>query len=141
MKILVTNDDGIDAPGLHALARALVADGRDVVVVAPARDMSGSGAAIGQVHVDQSIDAHRVDLPGLDGVPAYALDGAPGLCVLATEDTMVGSDEMRRRSAERAGARLEVLDGLGHWWMVEDPVRGARVLTEFWSALPRTDHG
>jgi len=83
MKVLVTNDDGIDAPGLHALARALVADGRDVVVVAPARDMSGSGAAIGQVHLDQSIDARRVELPGLEGVPAYALDGAPGLCVLA----------------------------------------------------------
>ena len=78
MKVLVTNDDGIDAPGLHALARALVADGHDVVVVAPARDMSGSGAAIGQVHLDQSIDARRVELPGLDGVPAYALDGAPG---------------------------------------------------------------
>ena len=83
MKVLVTNDDGIDAPGLHALARALVAAGHDVVVVAPARDMSGSGAAIGQVHLDQSIDARRVELPGLDGVPAYALDGAPGLCVLA----------------------------------------------------------
>jgi 5'-nucleotidase len=83
MKVLVTNDDGIDAPGLHALAQALVADGRDVVVVAPARDMSGSGAAIGQVHLDQSIDARRVELPGLGGVPAYAVDGAPGLCVLA----------------------------------------------------------
>jgi 5'-nucleotidase len=83
MKVLVTNDDGIDAPGLHALARALVADGRDVVVVAPARDMSGSGAAIGQVHLDQHIDARRVELPDLPGVPAYALDGAPGLCVLA----------------------------------------------------------
>jgi 5'-nucleotidase len=83
MKVLVTNDDGIDAPGLHALAQALFADGRDVVVVAPARDMSGSGAAIGQVHLDQSIDARRVELPGLRGVPAYALDGAPGLCVLA----------------------------------------------------------
>jgi 5'-nucleotidase len=83
MKVLVTNDDGIDAPGLHALVRALVAGGRDVVVVAPTRDMSGSGAAIGQVHLDQHIDARRVELPDLPDVPAYALDGAPGLCVLA----------------------------------------------------------
>lgn len=83
MKILVTNDDGINAPGLHALTQALVADGRDVVVVAPADDMSGSGAAIGQVHLSDSIDARRVELPGLPGVPAYGLDGAPGLCVLA----------------------------------------------------------
>lgn len=26
--------------------------------------------------------------------------------------------EMRRRAAGRAGARTEVLEGLGHWWMV-----------------------
>ena len=50
----------------------------------------------------------------------------PGLSLLATEDTFVGSDEIRHRAAERAGARTEVLDGLGHWWMVQDPARGAR---------------
>jgi 5'-nucleotidase len=83
MKVLVTNDDGVESPGLHALVRALVADGLDVVVAAPDRDMSGSGAAIGQFHVDQHIDAAPVDLPGLAGVPAYAVGGPPGLCVLA----------------------------------------------------------
>ena len=83
MKVLVTNDDGVSSPGLHALVRALVADGRDVVVAAPDRDMSGSGAAIGQIHVDEHIDARPVELPDLPGVPAYAVDGPPGLCVLA----------------------------------------------------------
>jgi 5'/3'-nucleotidase len=82
MKVLVTNDDGVASPGLHALARALVDDGFDVIVVAPDREMSGSAAAIGQVHVDEGIDAERVDLPRLDGVPAYAVAGPPGLCVL-----------------------------------------------------------
>lgn len=61
--------------------------------------------------------------------------GRPGLSLLATEDIYVGSDEMRRRAAERAGARTEVLDGLGHWWMVEDPARGAAALTRFWETL------
>jgi pimeloyl-ACP methyl ester carboxylesterase len=60
----------------------------------------------------------------------------PGLAILATEDNFVGTDEMRRRAAERAGARLEVLDGLGHWWMLEDPARGAAALTRFWGSLP-----
>jgi 5'-nucleotidase len=83
MKVLVTNDDGVESAGLHALVRALVDDGRDVVVVAPDRDMSGSGAAIGQIHRDEHIDAELVELPGLAGVPAYAVDGPPGLCVLA----------------------------------------------------------
>jgi 5'-nucleotidase len=82
MKVLVTNDDGVASPGLHALARALVDDGFDVIVVAPDREMSGSAAAIGQVHVEKGIDAERVELPRLDGVPAFAVAGPPGLCVL-----------------------------------------------------------
>jgi pimeloyl-ACP methyl ester carboxylesterase len=60
----------------------------------------------------------------------------PGLAVLATEDHYVGTEQMRRRAAERAGARIEVLEGLGHWWMVQDPARGADVLTRFWVSLP-----
>jgi 5'-nucleotidase len=82
VRVLVTNDDGVASPGLHALARALVDVGCDVVVVAPDREMSGSAAAIGQVHVEAGVDAERIDLPRLDGVPAYAVAGPPGLCVL-----------------------------------------------------------
>ena len=59
----------------------------------------------------------------------------PGLALLPTEDHMVGTDEQRRRAAGRAGARVEVLDGLGHWWMLEDPARGAEVLTRFWDSV------
>jgi pimeloyl-ACP methyl ester carboxylesterase len=59
----------------------------------------------------------------------------PGLALLPTEDPYVGSDEMRRRAAERAGARTEVLEGLGHWWMLEDPARGAAALAGFWESL------
>jgi len=59
----------------------------------------------------------------------------PGLSLLATEDHFVGSDELRRRAADRAGARTEVLDGLGHWWMLQDPARGAAALTRFWDAI------
>jgi pimeloyl-ACP methyl ester carboxylesterase len=59
----------------------------------------------------------------------------PGLSILATEDTYVGSVAIRRRAAERAGAHTEVLDGLGHWWMMEDPARGAAALTRFWETL------
>jgi pimeloyl-ACP methyl ester carboxylesterase len=59
----------------------------------------------------------------------------PGLAFLATDDPYIGSDEIRYRAAERAGARTAVLDGLGHWWMLQDPVRGAAALTEFWETL------
>ncbi|MDF2257536.1 alpha/beta fold hydrolase [Streptantibioticus ferralitis] len=57
----------------------------------------------------------------------------PGLALLATEDHVVGTDRQRRRAARRAGARVETLNGLGHWWMTQDPARGAHALTTFWA--------
>ncbi len=59
----------------------------------------------------------------------------PGLSLLATEDPYIGPDDNRRRAADRAGAQTAVLDQLGHWWMVQDPARGAEALTDFWATL------
>ncbi|MGB3356858.1 MAG: alpha/beta hydrolase [Mycobacterium sp.] len=59
----------------------------------------------------------------------------PGLSLLATEDPYIGINDTRQRASERAGARIEVLEGLGHWWMVESPERGAAALTAFWDSL------
>lgn len=64
-----------------------------------------------------------------------AAGARPGLALLATEDGFMGSLELRRRSAARAGARTELLDGLGHWWMTEDPEQAAELLTRFWDSL------
>ena len=52
----------------------------------------------------------------------------PGLCIFASEDSYTGGELLHRQAAERAGAQLSVLDGLGHWWMCEDPIRGAELL-------------
>jgi pimeloyl-ACP methyl ester carboxylesterase len=68
-----------------------------------------------------------------------ALDRAartPGLAVIATADDAMGTGEQRRRSAARARATVHLLDGLGHWWMLEDPRQSARMLASFWSGLP-----
>ena len=70
------------------------------------------------------------------GADLPAAAARPGLAVLATEDRNVGTDEIRRRTAARAGARVVVLNGLGHWWMVQDPEQAAGVLHEFWSSVP-----
>ena len=78
MRILVTNDDGIDSIGLHVLARAMCRHG-DVVVAAPDREYSGAGAALGALHVIQP----EVREVRLGGVPeAWAVTGPPGLCVM-----------------------------------------------------------
>ncbi|HEY0228883.1 MAG TPA: alpha/beta hydrolase [Mycobacterium sp.] len=59
----------------------------------------------------------------------------PGLSILTSEDHRVGTNEQRRRAADRAGAQTEVLDGLGHWWFSQDPPRAAKVLNGFWNQL------
>lgn len=82
-RVLVTNDDGIEAPGLAALAGALAGEGHDVVVVASPDDRSGSGAAIGPASLWSDIVADRVELKGLESVPAYAVEGPPALGVIA----------------------------------------------------------
>ena len=56
----------------------------------------------------------------------------PGLAIIATADPW-GKAELVRRVAARADARTIELDGLGHWWMLQDPRRGARMLEDFWS--------
>lgn len=83
MRLLITNDDGVMAPGIGALARAMVATGHDIVVAAPHQDMTGFGAALGEIHADSTIDVKAVELEGLDGVPCYSVTGPPALAVMA----------------------------------------------------------
>jgi 5'-nucleotidase len=83
VRLLLTNDDGIRSPGLHALARHLHGAGHDVVVAAPQEDMSGSSAAIGRLHADEHIDVKRVPIPDADGLEGYAIAGPPGLAAMA----------------------------------------------------------
>lgn len=78
MRILLTNDDGIDSVGLHVLARAMGPHG-EVVVAAPDGEYSGAGAAIGALH-EMHPEVHRTDIDGLD--ECWAVTGPPGLCVL-----------------------------------------------------------
>ena len=82
MRVLVTNDDGIEAPGLEALARHAVVAGHDVVVLAPRREMSGSGASMGSLALHHPIEVRRRRLPSLDGVPAHAAEATPAACVI-----------------------------------------------------------
>lgn len=82
MRILVTNDDGIAAEGLHVLAAAMRETEHDIVVAAPDQDMSGSGASIGAFGLDAEIDVVQVELPDVD-VPAWSVAGPPGLCTIA----------------------------------------------------------
>jgi 5'-nucleotidase len=82
MRILVTNDDGIDAPGIRWLARAAVRDGHDVVIAAPLNEASGSSAALTAVEQDGKIVVQRRDLTWARKVPAFAVAASPAFIVL-----------------------------------------------------------
>ncbi|RMF83799.1 MAG: 5'/3'-nucleotidase SurE [Planctomycetota bacterium] len=75
MRILITNDDGVLAPGIAALARA-VADLGDVEVVAPETPQSAVGHAIS---VLSPLVVHRVHVA--DAFHAWSVDGRPADCV------------------------------------------------------------
>ena len=83
MRVLVTNDDGVEAEGVHALARAIVQAGHEVVVVAPSGERSGSGAAIGRLHRSGPIRWHGVTWPDLPGTDVHSVDLPPAAAVYA----------------------------------------------------------
>jgi pimeloyl-ACP methyl ester carboxylesterase len=53
------------------------------------------------------------------------------LVVVAHDDHYTGGPEAARRVAQRWGARVAELEGVGHWWMLQDPARGAEALRRF----------
>ena len=75
---VVTNDDGIGSEGLRMLACAAVRAGWDVVVAAPDRQASGSGAAMTAVQADGRVVVERHCIAEIETVPAYAVQAAPG---------------------------------------------------------------
>jgi 5'-nucleotidase len=74
MRILVSNDDGVHSPGLHALARVAQRYG-DVRVVAPDVEQSAMSHAI---TVRRPLHYVQTKVDGLD---AYRVDGTPADCV------------------------------------------------------------
>ena len=83
MRVLVSNDDGVDAPGLRHLAQALREAGHEVTVVAPDRDRSGASNSL---TLDQPIRAHRRS----DSV--WSVAGTPTDCVHLALSGMLESD-------------------------------------------------
>ncbi|MBI4928692.1 MAG: 5'/3'-nucleotidase SurE [Anaerolineae bacterium] len=75
--ILLTNDDGVQSPGIAAAARALAGLG-ELVVAAPREQMTSAGRSL-PVTSDGRIE--QVELPGISA-PVYAVGGTPAQAVL-----------------------------------------------------------
>ncbi len=89
MKILVTNDDGIYAPGLWAAVEALKKVG-EVVVVAPDREQSGVGPS---VSLHSPLRAVEV-VPVVAGIQSFAVEGTPADSVILALETLVGKVDL-----------------------------------------------
>lgn len=76
MKILISNDDGIFAPGIAALVAAFAAAGHEIYVCAPDSQRS---AASHSLTIARAISVKEVDFPG--AACAYAIGGTPVDCV------------------------------------------------------------
>src|SRR4051794_34816796 len=72
MILMLTNDDGIEAPGLSALEAAAEGVGERRIVVAPAGPQSGCGHAV---------TTHRPIRVDRRGESAFAVEGTPADCV------------------------------------------------------------
>ncbi len=86
--ILVTNDDGIVAPGIRALVEVASSIG-DVVVVAPDSPQSGKGHAITITH---PIKIRKVDI--FEGIEAYECSGTPVDCVKLAKNVLFKNREI-----------------------------------------------
>jgi 5'-nucleotidase len=86
-RILVTNDDGVQSEGIHALAKALATLG-DITIVAPTQEASAIGHAL-TLRRPLRLDKAGPNVFAVDGTPtdcvnvaiAHVLDGKPDLIV------------------------------------------------------------
>lgn len=59
----------------------------------------------------------------------------PSLVIIPTEDHFTGGEALAKRTAARTGSKVAILQGLGHWWMCQDPAAGAAAVNEFVESL------
>jgi len=81
------------------------------------------------------LDLYRsaVDV-GIEWAPAFHDIPRPGCILLATADPLLSPD-LARRATKRAGASLTELDGVSHFWMLQDPAGNAAAIEAFWATL------
>lgn len=83
MRVLVSNDDGVEAPGIRVLAEGLRAAGHEVTVVAPDRDRSGASNSL---TLDQPIRAKEI------AARVWRVAGTPTDCVHLALTGLLASD-------------------------------------------------
>lgn len=147
LHIMLTNDDGIDAPGIKAVETALKGAGHKVTVVAPATQQSGASSSItgGRIQLSprgenrwaiegRPVDAARIGLGYLllNDPPDLVISGA-NLGQNAGPDTILSGTVGAALAAQRAGIPAIALS-------VEVNFKEAREKPRFQSSLKAMDN-
>ena len=89
MRLLLTNDDGVLAPGMAILARRVALwidapadDVREAIIVAPNRNYSGMSSAVGDVFERPTVKYRRHRIAGAESIVTYGLEAPPALCAI-----------------------------------------------------------
>jgi 5'-nucleotidase len=90
MRLLLTNDDGVLAPGMAVLARSVAAwmdaapagEVREAIIVAPNRNYSGMSSAVGDVFERPTVKYRRHRIAGAESIVTYGLEAPPALCAI-----------------------------------------------------------
>lgn len=90
LDILLTNDDGWNAPGIQSMLDGLISAGHKVTLVAPAQQQSGRGSAINSsVGQRVSIEEHANDVWSVDGTPVDSVKAALGAILQRKPDLLI----------------------------------------------------
>ena len=102
------------------------------VPIDAARDLAGR---IDQTMADSILALYRsaVDV-GREWAPGIKNIKTRGLVVVPELDPFLKAD-LAEQSARASGAKVARLEGLGHWWPLQDAARGAKMLRDFWKSL------
>jgi 5'-nucleotidase len=90
MRILLTNDDGVLAPGMAVLARSIArwseeapfGEIREAIIVAPHTNFSGMSSAVGDVFERPTVKYRRHTIAGAESIVTYGLEAPPALCAI-----------------------------------------------------------
>lgn len=104
MRILLSNDDGVDAPGFMALYLA-VADLGTVTPAAPSRHQSAAGHAI---TLKRPLPVQRRPLGALTNVTALSIDGTPADCVRLAARRLLPQPPQLVLTGVNAGANVGI---------------------------------
>ena len=93
------------------------------------------GRAMDRTMADSILALYRsATSVGKEWAPDFHDIPKPGAVIIPSEDPFL-ADEGARMGAQRSGAQVIELPGLGHWWMLQDPRTGAAALEKFWATV------